>query len=116
MSDRQKLTPPQGHDVAAALPELVDLFCRGTSGDGGVGPVGRLQDPGEDDLARGVQDSGAPGSMEGSRSSILSHIGTGKVGAILRRCLSTRLRRSRSVADQGTPCTLTANSTSDQNR
>ena len=47
------------HDVAvAALPELVDLFCRVTGGDGGVGPVGRLQGPGEDDLARGVQDRG----------------------------------------------------------
>src|SRR2546429_1216856 len=45
------------HDVAvAAQPELVDLFCRVTSGDGGVGPVGRLQGPGEDDLGRGVQD------------------------------------------------------------
>ncbi len=39
------------HDVGvAALPELVDLFCRVTGGDGGVGPVGRLQCPGEDDL------------------------------------------------------------------
>ena len=47
------------HDVAvAALPELVDLFCRVTGGDGGVGPVGRLQGPGEDDLAPGVQDVG----------------------------------------------------------
>ena len=47
------------HDVAvAASPELVDLFCRVTSGDGGVGPVGRLQGPGEDDLAPGVQDVG----------------------------------------------------------
>src|SRR5215470_1486454 len=47
------------HDVAvAASPELVDLFCRVSSGDGGVGPVGRLQGPGEDDLARGVQDGG----------------------------------------------------------
>src|SRR5436190_845814 len=46
-------------DVAvAALPELVDLFDRVTSGDGGVGPIGRLQGPGEDDLARGVQDVG----------------------------------------------------------
>jgi hypothetical protein len=47
------------HDVAvAAQPELVDLFCRVTSGDGGVGPVGRPQGPGEDDLAPGVQDVG----------------------------------------------------------
>src|SRR5207245_2281317 len=47
------------HDVTvAASPELVDLFCRVTSGDGGVGPVGRRQGPGEDDLARGVQDVG----------------------------------------------------------
>src|SRR6202030_2884222 len=47
------------HDVAvAALPELVDLFERVTSGDGGVGPLGRLQGPGEDDLAPGVQDRG----------------------------------------------------------
>src|SRR3954447_23326408 len=59
MSDRQRLTPPQDHDVAvAAEPELVDLFYRVTSGDGGVGPVGRLQGPGEDDLAPGVQDVG----------------------------------------------------------
>src|SRR5438093_7782525 len=56
--------PPEAHaapdhDVAvAASPELVDLFCRVTSGDGGVGPVGRLQGPGEDDLAPGVQDVG----------------------------------------------------------
>src|ERR671911_468117 len=47
------------HDVAvAALPELVDLLCRVTCGDRGVGPVGRPQGPGEDDLARGVQDRG----------------------------------------------------------
>src|SRR3954447_16899690 len=59
MSDRQRLTPPQDHDVAvAAEPELVDLFYRVTSGDGGVGPVGPLQGPGEDDLAPGVQDVG----------------------------------------------------------
>src|SRR3954452_20906250 len=59
MSDRQRLTPPQDQDVAvAAEPELVDLFYRVTSGDGGVGPVGRLQGPGEDDLAPGVQDRG----------------------------------------------------------
>ena len=42
----------------SAQPELVDLFCRVTSGDGGVGPVGRPQGPGEDDLAPGVQDVG----------------------------------------------------------
>ena len=48
-----------GYDVAvAASPELVDLFCRVPSGDGGVGPLGRPQGPGEDDLARGVQDAG----------------------------------------------------------
>src|ERR1700693_2605269 len=47
------------HDVAvAAQPELVDLVCRVTSGDGGAGPVGCLQGPGEDDLARGGQDRG----------------------------------------------------------
>ena len=47
------------HDVAVAtLSELVDLFCRVTGGDGGVGPLGRLQGPGEDDLAPGVQDVG----------------------------------------------------------
>jgi hypothetical protein len=50
--------PPQANaapddDVAvAASPELVDLFCRVTAGDGRVGPLGRLQGPGEDDLAR----------------------------------------------------------------
>src|SRR5215207_5530118 len=39
------------HDVAvAASPELVDLFCRVTSGDGGVGPLGRPQGPGETTL------------------------------------------------------------------
>src|SRR6266536_1956188 len=42
--------------AVAASPELVDLLCRVTSGDGGVGPVGGLQRVGEDDLARGVQD------------------------------------------------------------
>src|SRR5215831_17352545 len=48
-----------GHDVAVAtLPELVDLFCRTTGGDGGVGPVGRPQGPGEDELAPGGQDAG----------------------------------------------------------
>src|SRR5216117_659576 len=47
------------HDVAVAIsPELVDLFFRVTSGDGGVGPLGRLQGPGEDDLATGGQDVG----------------------------------------------------------
>ena len=44
--------------TVAAAPELVDLFCRVTGGDHGVGPVGGLQRPGEDDLARGVQDRG----------------------------------------------------------
>src|SRR5215472_8369726 len=48
-----------GHDVAvAALPEFVDLLCGVASGDGGAGPVGRRQGPGEDDLAPGVQDAG----------------------------------------------------------
>src|SRR6185369_14258901 len=47
------------HDVAvAASPELVDLFRHVTGGDRGVGPLGRLQGPGEDDLAPGVQDIG----------------------------------------------------------
>src|SRR4051812_40003556 len=46
-------------DIAvAAVPELVDLFCRVTSGDGGVGPLSRLQGAGEDDLAPGGQDLG----------------------------------------------------------
>src|SRR5947208_13619704 len=43
------------HDVAlAALPELVALFCRVTSGDGGVCAVCRPQGPGEDGLGPGV--------------------------------------------------------------
>src|SRR5215218_4159632 len=56
--------PPEANsapddDVAvAASPELVDLFCRVTHGDGGVGPLGGPQSPGEDDLARGVHDAG----------------------------------------------------------
>src|SRR4029077_15608085 len=46
-------------DVAvASLPELLDLFCRVTSGDRGVRPLRRLQGPGEDDLAPGGQDAG----------------------------------------------------------
>jgi hypothetical protein len=44
--------------IVAASPELVDLFCRVTGGDGGAGPLGRRQGPGEDDLARGVHDAG----------------------------------------------------------
>jgi len=44
--------------TVAALPELVDLFGRVTGGDRGVGPPGRLQGPGEDGLAPGVQDAG----------------------------------------------------------
>src|SRR5205814_10600605 len=43
-------------DVAvASLSELVDLFCRVTSHDRGVGPLGRLQRPGEDDLRPAVR-------------------------------------------------------------
>ena len=71
MSDRQRLTPPQ-----TTMPELVDLFCRVISGDGGVGPVGCPQGPGEDDLARGVQD-----------------VGEGVVGGFIRNLL-TRVPKS----------------------
>jgi hypothetical protein len=56
-------------DVAvAATHEIVDLFCRVTSGDGGAGPLGRPQSPGEDDLARGVHDAGkrVAGRRQGS--------------------------------------------------
>jgi hypothetical protein len=44
------------------LPELVDLFGRVTCGDGGVGPVGGLQGPGEDDLSLGPYGSGNDGT------------------------------------------------------
>ena len=43
MSDRQEADAAPDHDVAVtAQPEFVDLSCRVTGGDGGVGPVGRL--------------------------------------------------------------------------
>ncbi len=49
---------PDDDVTVAAASERVDLLGRVTRGDRGVGPVGRLQSPGEDDLPRSVQDLG----------------------------------------------------------